>query len=130
MQNNTSEERNQYQIIRKDARNCFVESLNDSFEIGKVHFVFASYDLNKPVGQRQTNNINIYISVDEFLELCRKLECGELKYLLQSKFKTKDTEPLYKCLGGTDAKKLARIGRSRPTARACQGQRAGMQQQV
>ena len=74
MQNNTTEERNQYQIIRKDARNCFVESLNDSFEIGKVHFVFASYDMNRPVGQRQTNNINIYISVDEFLELCRKLE--------------------------------------------------------
>ena len=118
MQNNTAEERNQHQIIRKDARNCFVESLNDSFEIGKVHFVFASYDMNKPAGQRQTNNINIYISVDEFLELCRKLECGELKYLLQSKFKAKDTEPLYKCLGGTDAKKLVRIGRSRPDGKS------------
>ena len=113
MQNNTTVERNQYQIIRKDARNCFVESLSDSFGIGKVHFVFASYDMNKPAGQRQTNNINIYISVDEFLELCRKLECGELRYILQSKFKTKDPETIYKCLGGTDAKKLARIGRPR-----------------
>lgn len=48
------EERNQNQIIRIDARNCFVESLNDSFGFGKAHFTFASYDLSKPSGQRQT----------------------------------------------------------------------------
>lgn len=30
------EERNQNQIIRIDARNCFVESLSDSFEIEKA----------------------------------------------------------------------------------------------
>ena len=34
---------NQYQIIRKDARNCFVESLRDAFDIGKANFVFAAY---------------------------------------------------------------------------------------
>lgn len=72
------EERNQYQIIRKDARACFVESLCDAFEIGKVHLVFASYDLSKPAGQRQTNNVHIYIAVDEALELCRKLSSGEM----------------------------------------------------
>ena len=76
-----SEERNKHQITRKDARGCFVESLNDVFAIGKTHFAFASYDLSKPAGQRQTNNVHIYINVDEFLELCRKLECGELRYL-------------------------------------------------
>ena len=27
------ESRNQYQIIRKDNKNCFVESLSDAFEI-------------------------------------------------------------------------------------------------
>lgn len=112
------DERNQNQIIRKDAKGCFVESLNDSFTIGKVHFVFASYDLRKPAGQRQTNNINIYISVDEFLELCRKLECGELKYMLHSKFKAGDGEPLYRCLGGTSAEKLARLGRTRPDGKS------------
>ena len=56
-----SEERNKHQITRKDARGCFVESLNDVFAIGKTHFAFASYDLSKPAGQRQ--------------------ECGELRYL-------------------------------------------------
>ena len=35
------------------------------------------------LGQRQTNNIGIYIATDEFLELCRKLECGELKFIMQ-----------------------------------------------
>lgn len=83
-----AENRNQNQIIRKDARNCFVESLSDAFEIGRIHLAFATYDLNRPAGQRQTNNIHIYIAVDEFLELCRKITCGELRYMLQNKKKT------------------------------------------
>ncbi len=112
------EERNRQQIIRKDAKNCFVESLNDAFEIGKVHLAFATYDLSRPAGQRQTNNIHIYIAVDEFLELCRKLECGELRYLLQNKKKSNDNTPLYQCLGGTSAEKLAKYGRSRPDGKS------------
>ena len=40
------ESRNQHQIIRKDNKNCFVESLSDAFEIGKAHLAFATYDLN------------------------------------------------------------------------------------
>lgn len=113
-----SEDRNQNQIIRKDAKNCFVESLNDAFEIGKVHLAFATYDLSRPAGQRQTNNIHIYIAVDEFLELCRKLECGELRYLLQNKKKNSDNTPLYQCLGGTSAERLAKYGRSRPDGKS------------
>ena len=90
-----NEDRNQHQIIRKDARNCFVESLNDAFEIGRIHLAFATYDLSRPIGQRQTNNIHIYIAVDEFLELCRKLEGGELRYLLKNKKTSGDKTPLY-----------------------------------
>ena len=113
-----AEDRNQNQIIRKDAKNCFVESLNDAFEIGKVHLAFATYDLSRPAGQRQTNNIHIYIAVDEFLELCRKVECGELRYLLQNKKKNSDNTPLYQCLGGTSAERLAKYGRSRPDGKS------------
>ena len=113
-----AEERNNYQIARKDAKNCFVESLNDSFPIRRVHFAFATYDVNLPAGQRQTNNIHIYIAVDEFLDLCRKLECGELNYMLQTKKKNGDTKPLYECLGGTSAEKLAKQGRSRPDGKS------------
>lgn len=108
-----SEDYKNNQIIRKDAKNCFVESLNDSFPIGKAHFGFASYDMSKPAGSRQTNRINIYISVEELLELCRKLSCGELKYMFQNKKKASDSSPLYQCLGGTSAERLKEMGKSR-----------------
>lgn len=104
---------NNNQITRKDAKNCFVESLNDSFGIGKIHFSFATYDVSKPVGHRQTNNIHIYINVDEFLELCRKLCCGELKYMMQTKKKNNDNTPLFEHLGGTSAEILAKRNKSR-----------------
>lgn len=108
-----AEEYNKNQIMRKDARNCFVESLNDSFGIGKVHFNFATYDLSKPKGQRQTNSISIYLAVDEFLELCRKLECGELKFIAGNKKKNGDNTPIFQSLGGTAAERLRDMGKAR-----------------
>ena len=119
-----NDDRNRSQIIRIDARNCFVESLNDAFEIGKAHFTFASYDLSKPSGQRQTNSIQIYIDMAEVLELCRKLVGGELRYLMQAKKKNGDSTPLYQCLGGTSAEKLARYGRARADGKVCRGLRS------
>ena len=112
------EERNQYQIARKDARGCFVESLSDAFPIGKAHFAFATYDVSRPVGQRQTNHIHIYMDMGECLELCRKLECGELRYLLQAKKKNGDKTPLYQCLGGNSAEQLAKAGKVFPEQRS------------
>ena len=109
-----TDERNQNQITRKDAKNRFVESLNDVFAIGKVHLNFAAYDPNKPAGQRQTAGVHIFIAADEFMELCRKVSCGEFKYLWQTKKKNNDKEPLYQSLGGTSAEKLAKQNRSRP----------------
>ena len=108
-----SGEKNPSQIIRKDARNCFVESLSDSFDRGKAHLVFAAYDLNRPAGQRQTNCVHIYISIPELLELCRKLTCGELRYILQSKKKAGDNKPIQEWLGGTSAEKLHQYGKPR-----------------
>ena len=107
------DERNQNQIVRKDARDCFVESLNDAFEIGKTHFAFASYDMSKPAGSRQTNSVHIYINADEFLELCRKITSGELRYMLQTKKQNRDSSYLYQHLGGTSAKNLYKQGRAR-----------------
>ena len=71
-----TEEYTKNQIIRKDARGCFVKSLCDYFGAGKMHLVFAAYDVNLPSGQRQTNNIHIFIGVDELQEICRKISCG------------------------------------------------------
>ena len=94
-----SDKQNLTQIIRKDARGCFVESLWDAFSYGKAHLVFASYDMNRPAGQRQTNNIHIYLSMTELLELCRKAESGELRYLLQAHKKNGSKDPIYQCFG-------------------------------
>lgn len=108
-----ADDRNQNQIIRKDGKDCFVESLSDAFEIGKAHFVFASYDLSKPAGARQTNNINIYIDIADIFELCRKLESGEMRAILKQKKTAGDSTPIQEWLGGTSAEKLAGRGRAR-----------------
>ena len=105
-------------IFRKAEKVCSDHTMNDSFSIGRIHLAFAAYDQSKPAGQRQTNNVHIYIAVDEFLELCRKLDCGELRYMLQSKKKNGDNTPLYQCLGGTSAEKLRAIGRARPDGKS------------
>ena len=111
-------ERNLHQIIRKDAKNCFVESLSDAFSIGKMHLQFASYDLNKPVGQRQTNQIHIYIEISELLELCRKFYSGEMRWIIQKKKQEADMSPIQEWLGGTSAKKLQQYGRPRPDGKS------------
>lgn len=108
-----AEERNQHQIIRKDAKNCFVESLSDVFVNGRAHFAFATYDMSKPAGHRQTNSIHIYISIPELLELCRKLSCGELRWMMQEKKKAGDSTPIQEWLGGTSAEKLSQYGKAR-----------------
>ena len=113
-----ADDRNIGQIIRKDARNCFVESLSDAFANGRAHFAFATYDLSKPVGQRQTNSIQIYISIPELLELCRKLSSGELRYIMQQKKQTGDSKPIQEWLGGTSAEKLRQYGKPRPDGKS------------
>lgn len=64
--------RNQNQIIRKDARGCFVESLSDAFEICRIHFVFATYDLNRL--RRVSVKQIIYLST---LQQMNFLSCAE-----------------------------------------------------
>jgi hypothetical protein len=108
-----NDDRNQYQIIRIDARNCFVESLSDAFSIGKAHLTFCSYDKRRPTGQRLTDSIQIYIDMPDWLELCRMLDSGELRWLLQQSLKSGDRSPIREWLGGTSAKKLARFGKPR-----------------
>lgn len=115
---NNYDERNKAQIIRVDARNCFVESKNDAFEIGKAHFEFATYDTQKPVGQRQTNNVHIYIDIPELLCLAQEALTGMLHSRARQLKSEKNTTPLYQSLGGTSAEKLKQYGRSRPDGKS------------
>lgn len=48
------------------------------------------------------------------MELCRKVSCGEFKFMWQTKKKNNDKEHLYQSLGGTSAEKLAKQNRARP----------------
>ncbi len=112
-----ADERNQYQIIRKDARGCFVETKSDSFPIGKTHMEFAAYDVNKPVGQRFTNHVHIYIDAAEFLHLAHFILNGGCHHRMAAIKKAGDEKsfnmPLYQSLGGTSAARLAEYGRPR-----------------
>lgn len=98
---------NENQIIRKDAKNCFVESLNDTYGIGKIHLNFAAYNMDRPEGKRQTDSVHIYLAADEFLELCRKLCCGELRYMIHMKKKNGDKTPIYQTRRNTGRKTFA-----------------------
>jgi len=115
-----SDDQNRFQIIRKDAHSCFVESKNDSFSIGKAHLEFMVYDLKKPAGSRQTNHVHIYIDMAEFLCLVEEALSGNLhnrmqrvKALMTELERIPDAEkqklanaPLYESLGGTPADRL------------------------
>ena len=108
------EDLNRYQIIRKDGRNCFVETKSDCFGIGKVHLEFATYNASKPKGQRQTNHVHIYIDISEFLSLAYEALTSALHMRGSQQKAANDTTPLFKHLGGTSAQKLSEYGRSRP----------------
>ena len=109
----TLDERNQVQIVRKDGKDCFVESLSDTFDIGMAHFVFVGYDMSKPAGERQTNKIGIYVDIAELLELRRKMVSGELREALRAKKATKENVPFHEWMGGVSAEKLAERGQAR-----------------
>lgn len=97
------------QIIRKDARGCFVEIKNDCFHLEKVHLQFVSYDTSLPKGSRYTSNINIYIDVPEFLALTQEAASGTLHMRMQQYKQEKKQEPLYEHLGGTSAKTAGQV---------------------
>jgi len=115
---NNFEERNKSQIIRIDARNCFVESKSDAFEIGKIHLEFATYDMAKPAGQRQTNNVNIYLDISEFLCLAQEALNGMLHARARHQRANNNEEPLFESLGGTSADKLNQRGNPRPDGKS------------
>ena len=110
---NNTEDLNRWQLIRKDARNCFVETKSDSFSYGKVHLEFSQYDLSRPTGQRQTHHVHIYIDIPEFLHLTHEALTGTLHVRAKQQKEKNDNTPLYEHLGGTSATRLAQFGRKR-----------------
>ena len=107
------------QIIRRDAKNCFVEGKSFGFEIGKAVFEFAAYDLSKPQGSRYTNHVTCYIDIPEFLQFSHEVTSGFIhkrmsatkKILLDSSAKEEVKKearfPLFHSMGGTTAERLS-----------------------
>lgn len=109
---------NRDQIIRKDARGCFVEVKSDCFHLDKVHLQFVAYDKSRPAGQRYTSNIHIYIDVPQFLALVQEAANGSLHMRMQQYKAERKSDPLFEHLGGTSAKRLAHLGRARPDGKS------------
>jgi hypothetical protein len=101
---------NKNQIYRIDGSKCFVEVLNDSFPIGKVHLGFYTYDMNKAAGSRFTNNVPIYIDIPDFLALCSEVQTGQLALKKENR---SNFEFYYKNMGGTSALQLNKRGKAR-----------------
>lgn len=112
---------NRDQIIRKDARNCFVEVKNDCFHLDKIHLQFVAYDKSRPTGQRYTSNIHIYIDVPQFLVLAQEAANGSLHMRMQQYKNDRKSDALFEHLGGTSAKRLAYYGKARADGKACPG---------
>lgn len=110
MQNdpNVAAPSNLSQIVRVDARNCFVESLNDYFFAGKFHLGFTAYDLHQPQGNRQTNRVNFYISAGSFLVLTQRFRSGELEYYAEQMRAAQQQGELFKWMAGTAAAAMTR----------------------
>ena len=113
-----AEDLNRYQIIRKDARGCFVETKSDCFVNGKVHLEFSQYDATRPAGQRQVNHVHIYIDVPEFLHLAHEALSGALHMRARQQKEKNDNKPMYESLGGTSAQRLAQFGKPRPDGKS------------
>ena len=108
------EQQNFNQIIRKDAKSCFIESLNDCFRIGKAHLRFVKYDVSKPAKSRQTDMVDIFVDISEIMELQRQFIGGEMRCRVEARKDEKDTTtPLFECMGGVSDKKLKAQDRRR-----------------
>ena len=58
-----------YQIIRIDGKNCFVEVMTGQFHKGKVILNFEQYDESKAKGERTIARITYFVPFDKFLQL-------------------------------------------------------------
>ena len=113
------ENRNPHQICKVGGNKCFVESMDSMFSIGKIRLNLSSYDPNKPKGARQKDFIPIVIDAGEFLDLCRRMENGEILWTIQNARQTGVTPPvIYKTMGGTSAEDLAKYNRRRADGKA------------
>lgn len=112
---------NRDQIIRKDARNCFVEVKSDCFHLDKIHLQFVAYDKSRPAGQRYTSNIHIYIDVPQFLALAQEAANGSLHMRMQQYKNDRKSDALFEHLGAPPPSGWPTTVRRGRMGKACPG---------
>ncbi|WP_442637637.1 hypothetical protein [Rossellomorea marisflavi] len=113
-------QRNPQQLIKLSGKDTFVEVMNDSFEIGKILLNFAKYNEKAEPGKRITDNIRIYMDLEEALVLAHDIVSGKLPQLakIEKDKGSKYPREVYKKQGGTSAKSLKGTPRERPDGMA------------
>ena len=114
-------EKNINQIVRKDAKNCFVEVMSSAFEIEKVLLNFYNYNMNMPANSRLSAGISVYLGFDEFYRICWDATVNYRldRALDNSITKMRETgakypEPITLYMGGKPANDLNAAGKARP----------------
>lgn len=111
-------EKNPAQIIRKDGKNCFVESLCDSFGIDKMHLVFVNYDTSAEKGSRQTARIDIYVDAPEWLMWTNEASMHFTMKELEKAKAANSYTPVIQTMGGVSAEALKKRGQERPDGKS------------
>lgn len=107
-----NDDRNRFQINRQDNRDSFVETKSDWFSLDQVHLEFATYDKQRPEGDRFTNHVHIYLNGPKFASLASDIMAGIL--LNELRYPTQELSlPLFEDMGGTSAEKYASFGKPR-----------------
>lgn len=104
-----------YQIIRIDGKNCFVEVMSGQFHKGKVILNFEQYDDTKAKGERTVARITYFMPFDKFLQLEQDVKSGKLAKLAEKeKSINKYPGAIYTDLTGTSNELLKRNNQARP----------------
>ena len=104
-----------YQIIRIDGKNCFVEVMTGQFHKGKVILNFEQYDESKAKGERTIARITYFMPFDKFLQLEQDIMSGKLAKLAEKeKANNKYPNAVYADLTGTSSELLKKNNQARP----------------
>lgn len=95
-----------HQIIRFDGKDSFVEILKGTFSIDKVALGFVTYDNKAAAGNKKKDEITVFISLPEFLQLAQDMKSGRLSHLAKTALADMEkggysyAKPIFTLLGG------------------------------
>ncbi|AMN30970.1 hypothetical protein [Clostridium perfringens] len=132
-QNNSQKDFSNYkesQILRIDGKNCFLEVMIQSLNIGKIQINLMKYDTNKQKNSRITDKIAIYLDIPKAKSLCNDILSGRIPKLIQLEKERIENQTkknpankvypksIYDIFGGTSTQRLAQQGKSRSDGKA------------